>query len=210
MRRIPRRSFSRWYQGGSGRFRLLVGVGVLLVVLFICTLGSIAIIRGVGGIRSTPTSGPTPTDTPTLASFLPTSIPVTPLPTIIAAPVSSPVATSTPSSTPTSPSTATPSVTPGASPTGQPTAQPSSSATSGTSVNSNPWGYNFNSTGGSLVHTPPAGFCNYFPCIANFQESDDPDNGYLVECNDGKFGQSGGETGSCSQDGGDMRPLYAH
>jgi hypothetical protein len=31
-----------------------------------------------------------------------------------------------------------------------------------------------------------------------------------VECSDGMYSQSGGESGSCSHHGGNLRPLYSH
>jgi hypothetical protein len=68
----------------------------------------------------------------------------------------------------------------------------------------NPWGYNFCS--GDLIYSPPSTFCSYFPCIASFWKST---NGYVDECNDGKYSHSGGRQGACSYHGGEMRPLYS-
>lgn len=73
-----------------------------------------------------------------------------------------------------------------------------------TGVNGNPWGYDFNA--GQLIYSPPADFCAYFACIANFGNS----AGYVIECQDGQYATSGGLRGSCSRHGGDMRPLYSH
>ncbi len=76
----------------------------------------------------------------------------------------------------------------------------------------NPWGYNFNATGGSFITSPPQDFCSYFACIGSpptyttFWSG----NGYVVECNDSKFSKTGGNRNPCSQDGGEWRPLYAH
>ena len=67
----------------------------------------------------------------------------------------------------------------------------------------NPWGYNFCS--GSLVSSPPSDFCTYFGCIAKFWNG----AGYVVQCGDLTFSKSGGRSGSCSQHGGNYRPLYA-
>lgn len=64
-----------------------------------------------------------------------------------------------------------------------------------TGVNGNPWGYDFNP--GNLITNPPANFCHYFNCIPTFHAPDDPDGGYIVECQDGTYSQSGGESGSC-------------
>ena len=77
-----------------------------------------------------------------------------------------------------------------------------------TGIDGNPWGYNFQP--GNLITSPPTNFCNYFPCIATFVSADDPDGGYVVQCVDGKFSQSGGESGSCSHHGGDGQILYSH
>ncbi|MBX5452059.1 hypothetical protein [Thermogemmatispora sp.] len=129
---------------------------------------------------SRPTPGPTPTPTPT-----PTPSP-TPLPT----------------ETPTPPPTPTPTPTPV--PTEAPAPTPTPTPCPG--VNCNPWGYNFDSTNGSLIYSPPSGFCDYFDCIPSFWEG----KGYVVECNDGMYSKSGGVRGVCSGHGGVWRRLYAH
>lgn len=72
----------------------------------------------------------------------------------------------------------------------------------------NPWGYNFEA--GNLIYSPPSGFCSYFNCIPTFVEPDDPGDGYVVECQDSTFSQSGSERGACSYHGGVARPLYSH
>lgn len=69
----------------------------------------------------------------------------------------------------------------------------------------NPWGYNFTPPG-NLIYSPPSNFCSYFACIANFPNG----KGYVMECQDAKFSKSGGISGSCSQHGGNLRPLYSH
>jgi hypothetical protein len=66
----------------------------------------------------------------------------------------------------------------------------------------NPWGYNF--CGGATITSPPAAFCQYFPCIGNFWNG----RGYVIECNDGMYSKSGGIQGSCSYHHGDLRSLY--
>jgi hypothetical protein len=72
----------------------------------------------------------------------------------------------------------------------------------------NPWHYNF--CGGNLVSNPPnPTFCNYFGCIASFWTEDIPNDGYVMQCVDGTYSLSGGESGSCSHHGGNSRPLNA-
>jgi hypothetical protein len=63
---------------------------------------------------------------------------------------------------------------------------------------------------GNLIYTPPSNFCSYFNCISSFWEPDDPGDGYVVQCADGSFSQSGGERGACSYHVGVSRPLYSH
>jgi hypothetical protein len=90
----------------------------------------------------------------------------------------------------------------------KPTPKPKPTPTHCIGVNNNPWCYDFNS--GGLIYTPPNGFCGYFNCIATFYAPDDPGDGYIIECQDSTFSQSGGESGACSHHGGEMRPLYSH
>ena len=72
----------------------------------------------------------------------------------------------------------------------------------------NPWHYNF--CGGNVVQPPPSNFCSYFNCIASFWTEDRPNDGYVVQCVDGRFSDSGGEAGSpCSSHGGPNRILYS-
>jgi len=123
-------------------------------------------------------------------------------PTFIPSPL---VHTPTPTATRTAISTPrpTPTVHPKATPT-----QPPHTATPCPGINCNPWGYNFNP--GNLITSPPSNFCAYFNCISSFWEPDDPDGGYVVQCVDGMYSQSGGERGACSYHGGVSRPLYSH
>ena len=67
----------------------------------------------------------------------------------------------------------------------------------------NPWCYNF--TRGSFISNPPADFCRYFNCIANFWNG----RGYVMQCRDSTFSKSGGIQGSCSSHGGNSRGLRA-
>ncbi len=46
---------------------------------------------------------------------------------------------------------------------------------------------------------PPADFCDTHQCIENFPNG----NGYVVQCNDGMWSQSGGISGACSDHGGE-------
>jgi hypothetical protein len=110
-----------------------------------------------------------------------------------------------PTATP-KPHASTPTATPkphASTPTATPNSQPTATPCPG--VNCNPWGYNF-SPPGNLIYNPPSAFCNYFNCIANFSTG----TGYVVECQDLTFSKTGGVPGSCSQDGGNLRPLYSH
>lgn len=68
----------------------------------------------------------------------------------------------------------------------------------------NPWCYDFSP--GSLIYSPPITFCSFFNCIGSFWDG----RGYVIQCQDGEFSQSGGIQGSCSYHGGNYRPLYAH
>ncbi len=114
----------------------------------------------------------------------------------------SPAATHIPTPVPTPQPTIAPTHAPVQSQPPQPT-PPSCQAIYG-----NPWCYNF--VPGNLIYSPPSGFCTYFTCIPTFVEPDDPGDGYIVQCGDGLFSQSGGERGACSYHKGVMRPLYSH
>lgn len=131
------------------------------------------------------------------------------MPTITSVATSQLVTPVTPTATH-KPKTPTPTATPKPTPVAQvPTRVPTSAPTAKkTGIYGNPWGYDFNS--GNLITNPPSNFCDYFPCIATFVSADDPDGGYVVQCADGNFSQSGGESGSCSHHGGEGQPLYSH
>lgn len=66
----------------------------------------------------------------------------------------------------------------------------------------NPWGYNFCGPD-SPIYSAPDDFCDYFDCIANFPYG----TGYVVQCEDGMFSQSGGRLGACSFHGGESQEL---
>ena len=177
-----------------------LGCAIIVGVLLLCSCVGLAVASGanhpqaaVQGIASSPTV--------TTAVLQATVAPATAIPT--------------PRPTPTSPPTPTATLRPTQAPTPKPTPKPTAVVAKPTpkpctAVNNNPWCYNFNSTGGSLITNPPSNFCDFFPCIATFVSADDPDGGYVVQCADGDFSQSGGESGSCSHHGGELRPLYSH
>lgn len=179
------------------RNQWLLGCVLPLVIVFLC-IGSVVVIAATNS--PTPPTATAPTATPTQAALIaaPTD---TPIPTVTA--VSSPTAKPTPQPT------ATPTHQPmaQATPTAAPT-RPAATPTPCPGINCNPWGYNFSP--GNLIYTPPSGFCSYFNCIPTFVGSDDPGDGYIIECQDGTYSQSGGESGACSFHGGEMRPLYSH
>jgi hypothetical protein len=148
--------------------------------------------------------------------------PSTPTPTVVPQTTATPtqaVAFIEPTTTPTvqHQATAIPTPTPTLKPTPipthaivptQPPVHPTPTKPACQAVNNNPWCYNF--VPGNYIYIPPSGFCGYFNCILSFIEPDDPGDGYIVECNDGMYSQSGGERGACSYHHGVIRPLYSH
>ncbi len=139
---------------------------------------------------------PTPTEAPTAAPT-PTPAPTpSPSPEPTSTPVPEPTATPTPE--PTSRPTPTPLP-----PTPAPTVAPPPPCE--TSAPSNPYGYDFCSSG-NFIYDPPADICTYIACIGNFWNG----VGYVIQCKDGMFSKSGGRSGSCSHHGGNLRPLYSH
>jgi hypothetical protein len=190
------RQFWSWYRTKSRRVQIIVACGIILAL---CVFyGSAAAI--VSTNLQTPTAQATPTNTPTQDTSL---LALTPADTPTDVPTDTPIPTDTPTPEP----TATPTPHLAVQPT--PTARPQPTPTPHhTGVNGNPWGYDFNP--GNYITYPPSGFCSYFNCIATFYASDDPGDGYVVECSDSTYSQSGGESGACSSHGGVMRPLYAH
>lgn len=52
---------------------------------------------------------------------------------------------------------------------------------------------------GSTSHGTDAQFCTSHQCIKNFSNG----NGYIVQCQDGKWSHSGGSSGACSDHGGE-------
>lgn len=106
---------------------------------------------------------------------------------------------------PTVASTPAPALPPASAPTPAipPTPAPTPVAVNLCGAPSNPWNYTF--CGGSLITAPPGSFCSYFSCIASFWNG----VGYVIQCQDLTLSKSGGRSGSCSQHGGNYRPLYA-
>lgn len=187
------------YRAKGRPAQLMIGLVSGLIIASIIVFSSLAasIDRQQALLMATPS--PTPhqpvvnTTSQATPTFIPSSVVHTPTPT----------ATHTATSTP----RPTPSVHPQATPTARPT-QPPHTPTPCPGINCNPWGYNFSP--GNLITTPPSNFCAYFNCISSFWEPDDPDGGYVVQCGDGTYSQSGGERGACSYHNGVSRPLYSH
>jgi hypothetical protein len=164
----------------KSRKGLFIILGVILAVALVGCISVAAIVNAGGNGTASPSSTPMPTATTTTISKA--------IPTVV------PTAKSTQSPTP--------------SPTLKATPTPQSTQPACQAVYNNPWCYNFNP--GNLIYYPPSGFCTYFACIPTFVEPDDPGDGYIIQCNDGKFSQSGGESGACSHHRGVMRLLYSH
>ncbi len=184
-----------WYKSRTKKVKLSIGCGTILaLLLFFSCIGT-----AVGSVNLATQSTPTPTTPNNQAAILvsPTATQV-PTPTQTSTQQPTPI----PSPTPTSKPTIAPTNPP------QPTQPPKPTAPPCQATNGNPWCYNFLS--GKLIYYPPSGFCNYFACIPSFVEPDDPGDGYIVQCSDGLFSQSGGERGACSHHGGVSQPLYSH
>jgi hypothetical protein len=111
-------------------------------------------------------------------------------------------ATAAPPATPTPAATAPPTPRPTAAPTANIGGAVRATPTANTcGAPPNPWGYGFCS--GSTITGPPSTFCDYFDCISSFWNG----RGYVEECQDTRYSKSGGIRGSCSQHGGNLRPL---
>src|SRR5205823_2494681 len=184
------------------RKRLWIILGILGgILLFSCVVCSVA-----GALTPSSKTAVVPTATPTQASIVQVSQ-ATPSDTPTPSPTPSPTPTPRPTATPTPRPTPTPTQAAVVKPTPTPI-PPTPTPVKCQGVNGNPWCYDFNP--GNLISYPPSGFCNYFNCIASFYGSDDPGDGYITECADGTFSQSGGERGACSSHGGELKPLYSH
>lgn len=177
--------------------RFAIGCGGLIGILIV--IGVVGAITTQGSNARQLTATPTATSAAVLAASTLT-------PTATTQPTIS--ATTAPKVTPTAQPTrqATPTPRPTQRATPKPTPRPTQPACQ--ALNNNPWCYNFSP--GKLIYVPPSGFCNYFNCIPTFYGSDDPGDGYIIECQDTTYSQSGGESGACSYHGGVLRPLYSH
>jgi len=185
------------YRAKSGTAQLGIALVTTLVLLsFVGLTGAFAVIDRESALTS---SAITPTTAPTLVLGV-TETPTQPA--TLLNPTDTPTATPQPTPKPTLRPTQAPVRPTPIPPTPRPTS-PSCQA-----VHNNPWCYTF--VQGKPIYYPPSRFCNYFSCIPSFYGSDDPGDGYIVECNDGTYSQSGGEKGACSYHSGVMRPLYSH
>ncbi len=139
------------------------------------------------------TSVPTKTIAPPSPTIVPTQLPPA-LTQVPVQPTQPPAPPTQPPAQPTAPPT-------------QPPAQPTAPPVQG--VGGNPWGYNFDATGGSFISNPNPAFCDagYFSCVTTFWKST---NGYVVQCANGLYSHSGGVRGACSRDGGEANILYMH
>ena len=180
-----RRKMWNWYRGQRKRTQWGLGCGVLIAALFLCICSAALAAPSAGQTANSPT-------------------PTTAAQAVVA--TARPTATPRPAETPTPKPTPKPTAAPTQPPV--PTAAPKPTNPCQNAVNNNPWCYDFNP--GNLITSPPSNFCDYFNCIPTFVSTDDPDGGYIVECSDGTYSQSGGESGSCSHHGGNMRALYSH
>ncbi|HXR66830.1 MAG TPA: hypothetical protein VN729_12935 [Ktedonobacteraceae bacterium] len=178
----------QWYRAQRKAARRGIGCGVIVaILLFIGMCSSIVSAASNTGNQASSNATPTSQVVPQAASSTATD-------TVMA----------------TAPATATPTPKPKPTATPRPTnppAQPTpTSAPAHAGVNGNPWGYDFNSTNGSMIYNPPAAFCSYFACITTFWNG----HGYVDQCADGDYSKSGGLSGACSHHGGESQPLYSH
>lgn len=175
-----------------------VAIGCGSIIALLILIGILGAITEHGNAQQA-TTMPTATSAASLAAS--TSLPTATLPPTA-------LATTVPSPTPTAQPTRQITPLPTHQATPKPTPKPTQPPVCQGAVNNNPWCYSF--SGSALIYTPPSGFCNYFNCIATFYAPDDPGDGYIVQCVDGMFSQSGGERGACSGHNGVSRPLYNH
>ncbi len=168
-----------------------IGCGALIALVVLIVIIAADVNAGNNSTSTNNTAASATQPAQATQAVQPTQAPATP--TVEPTQAPTPIPTHAPQPRPTQP--------PAPKPT--PTPTPSCQA-----VNNNPWCYNF--VPGKLIYVPPNGFCNYFNCIATFYAPDDPGDGYIIECSDSTFSQSGGESGACSSHGGVLKPLYSH
>jgi hypothetical protein len=195
--RQRRQSWQAW----AGRHKVLIGAGAAVLVL----VGATA--YGSNG------SGPSTVTTVAASSSAPTTTQPTTAPAVDSAAVTTTRPTAAATSVP-SAKDVVPSKIPATSTTRRPVvtrtttaaAIPKSSVprASGAWCGAppNPFGYTFCS--GGQITDPAPDACSYFPCIASFWEG----QGFMVQCQDGMFGLSGGRRGACSYHHGVRRPVY--
>ena len=174
----------QWYTTRTRKLKIGLGCGTIIVLLLL--FSRIGSALGNSNLASTPTPTPSPSHQAAATGTTPTLPQVSEQPT--ATPRSKPQPTLTPTLIP-HPTVTTPS----------PEPIPCQA------VNGNPWCFNFVSPGNS-IYSPPSAFCHYFPCVNDFPNG----RGYVVECQDGLYSQSGGIRSACSSHGGVLRPLYSH
>src|SRR5438094_657897 len=87
------------------------------------------------------------------------------------------------------------------------TAQAHSTLTADDGAPSNPWGYNYEPEVGHYIYNEPPTFCRYFKCAHPFGT---PNDGFVVECNDGEYMHNGGGNDACYEHGWVKNALYWH
>jgi hypothetical protein len=183
-------SFWKSFGGWKPQSKIALGIGVgCSFILATCVVCSSLTVALGAALPPVPTSRSTD---PTATTQQQVSVPGNPTATTATQTTATATASPSPSAT-----------TAKATPTKAPTKPPAPTKTPCASP-CNPWGYNF--MPGNYITNPPSTFCSYFACIQTFWDG----KGYVMECQDAKFSKSGGIQGSCSQHGGNWRPLYSH
>lgn len=181
------------------RYPILI-IPTAIVLLAVCGfVGSAAVagvVQGIQGDQSSQSQAQVQAPTAT-----PTQVQIVAAATLVATPAPTNIPTVKPTAKPTPKPTAKPTPKPVPTQKPQPTPTPCLSPC-------NPWGYSFSP--GNYIYNPPSNFCSYFNCISSFWGPDDPGDGYVIQCQDGTYSQSGNERGACSSHGGELRPLYSH
>jgi hypothetical protein len=172
-----------WYKTRTRKMKIGLGCGTIIAVLLF--FSSIGLAFGSSNL-ATPTPTASPSHQTAATGATPTFPQVSEQPT--ATPTSKPQPTLTPTLKP------------------QPTVTtPPQKPIPCQAVNENPWCFNFVSPG-NYIYSPPSAFCNYFPCVNKFSTG----RGYVVECQDGMYSQSGGIRSACFSHGRVLQPLYSH